>query len=95
MHGVHTRIMILTEWVKNRAASPEGKGVYTFLFRTSGVAYRTVLKLARDGHGTKNFEVAEKLSKATNGECSIAEILNPERFQKASHRRSTLPTSAA
>jgi phosphoribosylaminoimidazole (AIR) synthetase len=87
--------MLLTEWAKKRAATPEGKGVYTHLFRVSGVSYKTVLKLARDGLGTRDYEVANKLSLATGGEVSIQEILYPEKFAKRSHRRSTIPPSAA
>lgn len=65
--------MTLTEWARKR-----GRGAYTELFRLSGVSYKTVLKKARDGEPC-SYEVAERLSKATNGACSIDELRFPER----------------
>lgn len=98
MDYVHIRSMLLTEWAKKRSKEPDCRGVFTELFRKSGVSYKTVLRIARDGNGTDSFEVAEKLSAATNGESSVDEIRFPARYKnlpEKRHKRNSLPPSAA
>lgn len=49
----------LVEWAREY-----GRGAYTELHRKSGVAYKLVLKAARDGHPMR-LDIAERLHRAT------------------------------
>ena len=85
--------MLLTDWAQKRSEEHDCKGVYAELMRKSGVSYKTVLKLARDGKATNNATVAKMLSVATRGACSPDEICFPDRHQ-SKHKRLTPPTAA-
>ena len=54
----------------------EGAGSKSRVARDAGVAYTTVLKAEAEGLSRK--EVAAKISLATNGEVSVAEVLGIE-----------------
>lgn len=71
MNNLHICAMQLTKY-----AEREGYGVYARLERDAKVSNHTVLKAARDGLAV-SYEIAEKLSAATGGECSIDEIRFP------------------
>ena len=58
----------LVDW-----ARAYGRGAYTHLQNASGVAYRTVVKAARDGRPVRR-QTAELLSRATRREVSAAAI---------------------
>jgi hypothetical protein len=60
--------MNFPEWIKR-----EGKGALSRVMYDSRVSYMTVLR-ARDGHRVK-IDIARKLSRATGGEVSVAELV--------------------
>lgn len=72
--------MRLTDWFKK-----EGKGAASRLSHSTGVAYTTVLKAAKGE--LKLYDVAKKLSDATGGEVSVAELCEPPPAPKARRKR--------
>lgn len=52
-----------------------------------GVSYVTIVKACTHGGAVRDFAVAEKLSIATGGKVSVAEICDPEGAKKRRNRR--------
>ena len=51
-----------------------------------GVSFVTIVKACSKGKAVRDFSVAEKLSIATGGKVSVAEICDPERAKKRTRR---------
>jgi hypothetical protein len=60
--------MTLADWVKK-----QGRGAISRLMRETGLAYTTILA-ARDQRWTARGDTARKISEATGGAVSIAEL---------------------
>lgn len=72
--------MRLVDWAREF-----GQGAYTELHHRSRVSYKTVLKAARDGRPISRIAVAEALSAATEGRCSVEEICWPDGRPTSDH----------
>ncbi len=74
--------MRLAEYV----ASQNKHGLIARLARDSGLAYGTVYNLAKKGELLKRYDLAQRLSDATGGAVSVAELCSPpsEPEQKSS-----------
>lgn len=65
---LYSEVMRLREWVRSR-----GRGELTRLMLLTGIAYATLHKLANDQNAAR-YKTAKKISKATGGSVSIAEL---------------------
>jgi hypothetical protein len=74
--------MLLTDYV--RLEDGTGKSL-TEIHRISDVSWKTVIKAGTHGLPVM-AEVAEKLSEATGGRCSVPEIREPRKFMTAAQR---------
>ena len=70
----------------------QGDGEMTRLHRASGVSYTTIWKVAKKGHFLDSYDSAKRLSAATGGVVSIAELCEqPRKKRKRSARDSDAP----
>jgi hypothetical protein len=81
--------MRLREWVRKRL-----RGELTRLQLATGVAYTTLHKLAHDEHEA-TYETAKKVSAATGGAVSIAELCELPRGSKSRKARKSRSTSTS
>lgn len=73
--------MRLDQWV---AAAPPGE--LSRLSRVTQLAYTTVFAIAH-GQQTPRYDTAERISRATGGEVTIAELCRPARPERKRRRR--------
>ena len=83
--------MKLCQWVER-----EGVGSLSRLARETGLAYTTVFE-ASHGTRTVRYETAKLISRATGGEVSVEDLLEPDAddSDEEEHVRDSLPPSAA
>jgi hypothetical protein len=83
--------MRLKDWVEG-----QGRGALTRLQLRTGIAYATILALSKDKHSAR-YQTAVKLSAATGGAVSIAELCAPPpepKKKKGAKRRLASAASA-
>jgi hypothetical protein len=67
--------MRLTEWVtESNAKDGKGKGAVTFLAKKADLTFATVARIVK-GQTVPDADTALALSRATEGRCSVQEIL--------------------
>lgn len=60
----------------------KGTGEMTRLHRESGVSYATIHRLSKKGHRLSHYDSAKRLSEATGGVVSIAELCEAPKLRK-------------
>lgn len=78
--------MTLSEYLN---AQPRRRGVLKKLAQDSGLDYSTVWNVARRGHLLDSYRKAKRLSLATGGAVSIAELCDSDAEPEADEPRAT------